>query len=145
MTSCIMGKCWNTPGSFECCTTTTHNFNETTGECTLKDPCSSLVCTSGYECEVTNALLREAECVDINECNQEEPVCSMDEQCENTDGSYECSQMQAPTQAMAPTTEEATTTVPATTSTTTTTTTTTTTKKKSKCRGRPRRNKRESG
>ena len=84
---CMMGQCWNTQGSFDCCTTTTHDFNELTGECTLKDPCEDLNCDSGYECEVTNTLLNEAECVDIDECDRVN-TCSEVEECRNTDGSY---------------------------------------------------------
>jgi len=131
ISSCLMGSCWNTPGSFECCTTATHDFNQTTGECTLKDPCADMVCNIGYECEITNVMLNEANCVDVNECNQEDPVCGMDETCKNTQGSYVC--IPPPTAALAPTTEA--TTTP---EVTTTTTTTTTTSTKRRCR-RPRR------
>ena len=74
----------NTPGAFECCSKVTHDFNEETGECTLKDPCENKVCVVGFECQITNSLLNEASCVDINECNDEEPVCDMDETCTNT-------------------------------------------------------------
>jgi len=142
---CMMGQCWNTPGSFECCTTATHDFNELTGECTPKDPCEGLNCDSGYECRVTNTLLSEAECVDIDECDRGN-VCTEAEECRNTDGSYVCESLTTPQAVRAPTTEATTTplitTEPTTEATTTTTTTTTTTKKKSKCRRPRRRNKR---
>jgi len=145
---CMMGQCWNTLGSFECCTTTTHDFNELTGECTLKNPCEDFNCDSGYECKVTNTLLNEAECVDIDECDQVN-TCNEVEECRNTDGSYVCESLTTPQAAMAATTEATTTpvtteaTTEATTAAPTTTTTiTTTTKKKSKCR---RRNKRDTG
>merc|ERR1712117_969203 len=115
---------------------------------TLKDPCENNDCPVGFECKITDSLMREATCVDINECNYEDAVCGMDDTCKNTEGSYVCIPPPSPTPPEAPmaptegtTTTEATTTPEA---TTTTTTTTTTTPKKRKCRRPRRRGKRES-
>ncbi|XP_072097152.1 cysteine-rich with EGF-like domain protein 2 isoform X1 [Mobula birostris] len=71
--------CSNTEGSYSC--EACHNACDA---CTGEGPESCLNCTTGYSME-------GSKCVDINECSLAEEVCTREnEDCVNTEGSFEC-------------------------------------------------------
>ncbi|XP_067915253.1 cysteine-rich with EGF-like domain protein 2 isoform X1 [Heterodontus francisci] len=71
--------CSNTEGSYSC-----EACDSACDACTGGSPEECINCTTGYAME-------EQKCIDINECNLSDTVCTREnEDCVNTEGSFQC-------------------------------------------------------